>query len=247
MLNHVSLFVRKKIVKISKKLVPSLGWKSVSEIICTYYYYHKKQSYLSFRFTIFFGYLTKFYNYYNSKGAIYLNNNTIKWINCDLSFFSPSLWSYCFPSTPLPFSSCLLLLCGEWNLNFERSYFFWAGFGTCHEGSGTKSYNLVLFWPLCPFCLPSAAIGQRSSQLWLTLFCPTDSYSIYVQVLSCRLLARNGRRWPKLHLFNVDVTQKVFKLTLDALDCLGSILSDISGANIFHQIFPKEILHFFYL
>ena len=170
MLNHVSLFVRKKIVKISKKLVPSLGWKSVSEIICTYYYYHKKQSYLSFRFTIFFGYLTKFYNYYNSKGAIYLNNNTIKWINCDLSFFSPSLWSYCFPSTPLPFSSCLLLLCGEWNLNFERSYFFWAGFGTCHEGSGTKSYNLVLFWPLCPFCLPSAAIGQRSSQLWLTLF-----------------------------------------------------------------------------
>ena len=159
-----------KICPACKKLVPSLGLKSVSESICTYYYYHKKQSYLSFRFTIFFGYLTKFYNYYNSKGAIYLNNNTIKWINCDLSFFLPNLWSYCFSSSPLPFSSCLLLLCGEWNLNFERSYFFWAGFGTCHEGSGTKSYNLVLFWPLCPFCLPSAAIGQRSSQLWLTLF-----------------------------------------------------------------------------
>ena len=76
-------------------------------------------------------------------------------------------------------------------------------------------------------------------------FLPTGSYSIYVQVLSCRLFACNGRRWPELHLLNVDVTQQVFKLTLDALDCLGSIVSDISGANIFHQIFPKEILQFF--
>ena len=60
-------------------------------------------------------------------------------------------------------------------------------------------------------------------------FLPTGSYSIYVhvQVLSCRLFACNGRRWPELHLLNVDVTQQVFKLTLDALDCLGSIISDI--------------------
>ena len=204
-------------------------------------FFHKKHFYLSFRDTIFFSELTKSYKHSNSKGTLYLKRTILLYRNTVTCHFVNLLF---FLQPPPVFLMSTFIM---WRVEFKfRKILF---FLSRVWNMSWRVWNKILWFSfvlaLMPFLL---TICRHWSTIISTLadtFCPADSYSIYVQVLSCRLLARNGRRWPKLHLFNVDVTQKVFKLTLDALDCLGSILSDISGANIFHQIFPKEILQFF--
>ena len=184
-----------------------------------------KHSYLGFRFSIFFSGLTKSYKHPSSKGTIYINDNSI--ICSDFSFFfAKFVISLFFPQPPLVFLMSTSIM---WRVKFQlwKILFFWARFRTCHEGFGTKSYNLVLFWSLCLFLLTICRHWSTIISTFADTFLPTGSHSIYVQVLSCRLFARNGRHWPELHLLNVDDTQQVFKLTLVALDCLGSTISDI--------------------
>ena len=112
---------------------------------------HMKHSYLGFRFTIFFSDLTKSYKHSNSKGTIYLNNPTTIWIFCALSFFFAKFVVLLFFLRPPPVF--LMSTSIMWRAEFQlrKILFFWARFRTSHEGFGTKSYNLVLFWSLCLF------------------------------------------------------------------------------------------------